>query len=348
MRKTVTIGPYVIGGNNPIVIQSMTNTFTHEVDATVSQIKRLEDAGCEIIRLAVPDERAARALSAIKSRVALPMVADIHFDHTLALMAIAEGIDALRLNPGNIKKREHVEAVVDKAAHARIPIRIGVNAGSIDRSKYPHPTPEALVESALSHVTILEELGFHDIKVSLKAYDIPTTVEAYRLFSKKRDYPLHIGITEAGGVYKGTIRSAVGIGVLLYEGLGDTIRVSLTGDPVEEVKAAKEILSSLNLRTFGIDIISCPTCGRTEIPLEEMLQVIQTELSDITVPLKIAVMGCVVNGPGEAKDADLGIAGGKGEGIIFVKGEIIGKYPEKTLVQEFIAQVRKYAKEYAR
>lgn len=348
MRKTVTIGPYVIGGNNPIVIQSMTNTFTHEVDATVSQIKRLEDAGCEIIRLAVPDERAARALSAIKSRVALPMVADIHFDHTLALIAIEEGIDALRLNPGNIKKRDHVEAVVAKAAHARIPIRIGVNAGSIDRSKYPHPTPEALVESALSHVTILEELGFHDIKVSLKAYDIPTTVEAYRLFSKKRDYPLHIGITEAGGVYKGTIRSAVGIGVLLYEGLGDTIRVSLTGDPVEEVKAAKEILSSLNLRTFGIDIISCPTCGRTEIPLEEMLQVIQTELSDITVPLKIAVMGCVVNGPGEAKDADLGIAGGKGEGIIFVKGEVVGKYPEKTLVQEFIAQVRKYAKEYAR
>lgn len=347
MRKTVTVGKLTIGGGNPVVIQSMTNTFTHDIDATVSQIHRLEDAGCEIIRLAVPDERAARALSSIKSRVALSMIADIHFDHTLALISIEEGIDALRLNPGNIKKREHVEAVVSSAAKAHIPIRIGVNAGSIDRSKYPHPTPEALVESALSHVTILEELNFFDIKVSLKAYDIPTTVEAYRLFAQKREYPLHIGITEAGGVYKGTIRSAVGIGVLLYEGLGDTIRVSLTGDPVEEVKAAKEILSSLNLRTFGVDIISCPTCGRTEIPLEEMLQVIQTELSDITVPLKIAVMGCVVNGPGEAKDADLGIAGGKGEGIIFVKGEIIGKYPEKTLVQEFIAQVRKYAEKYA-
>ncbi len=343
MTRTIRIGNVSIGGGNPVRIQSMTNTYTHDADATVRQIHMLEEEGCEIIRLAVPDERAARALSQIKKQVSIPMVADIHFDHRLALIAIDEGIDALRLNPGNIKKRENVEETVRKAAAANIPIRIGVNAGSIDRMKHPHPTPEALVESAMSHVAILEALDFFDIKVSLKAYDIPTTVNAYRLFSQQRDYPLHIGITEAGDVFKGAIRSAVGIGVLLFEGLGDTVRVSLTGDPVEEVKAAKEILTALNIRSFGVDIISCPTCGRTEIPLEEMVTTIRNALSDIKKPLKIAVMGCVVNGPGEARDADLGIAGGKGEGIIFVKGKVIGKYSQAELVPEFIKQVRLYA-----
>ena len=341
-RKTIYVGGVPIGGGNPIIIQSMTNTFTYDVEKTVEQIKKLEEAGCEIVRVAVPDMESAKAIGKIKKRISIPLIADIHFDHKLALASIDEGVDGLRLNPGNIKKREFVEEVVRKAKERKIPIRIGVNAGSIDRNKYKFATAEAIVDSALSHIKILEDMDFYDIKVSLKSYDIKTTVESYRLFAQKRDYPLHVGITEAGDLFKGTIRSSVGIGILLFEGLGDTIRVSLTGDPVEEVKVAKEILSSLELRRFGIDIVSCPTCGRTEVDLEKLLEEVKEKTKDIKANIRISVMGCIVNGPGEAKDADLGIAGGKGEGIIFEKGEIVGKYREEELVDRFVEKIKEF------
>ena len=333
MRKTVYLGSVPVGGGHRIVVQSMTNTKTEDVEATVSQIARLEKSGCEVVRVAVPHETAARALKAILERVAVPLVADIHFDWRLAVAALESGVQGLRLNPGNMKEPEGIRRVVEEAGKRDVPIRVGVNAGSVDRKKFKHVTPEAMVESALFHIRILEEMGFNKIKVSLKSHDIPLTVESYRLFASVRDYPLHAGITEAGFGSSGLIRSAAGLGILLNEGLADTIRISLTGDPVEEVKAAYALLDALNMRRRGVTLISCPTCGRTEIALESLARRVEEELAGITEPLKVAVMGCAVNGPGEAADADFGIAGGKKEGLLFAHGKIIGKFPEEELVR---------------
>jgi len=337
-KKTqkVWVGNVPIGGGAPISVQSMTKTDTRDVSATTRQIKRLEKAGCEIIRVAVPDMEAASVLSKIKKGIKIPLVADIHFDYRLALKAIEAGVDKLRINPGNIGAEWKVKEIVKSAKERRIPIRIGVNAGSLPRdllAKYKKASPPALVEAALRQVRILEDLDFEDIVISLKAFDVPTTVEAYQLISKKTNYPLHLGITEAGLPLLGSVRSALGIGLLLAEGIGDTIRVSLTGDPVEEVKVGYEILKSLNLREHGPTIISCPTCGRCEIDLISLTKKVERKLKNIHAPLKIAVMGCVVNGPGEARDADVGIAGGKGYGLLFRKGKEVGKVKEKDLIK---------------
>ena len=316
MTRQISIGDVKIGGGAPISVQSMTNTKTTDTNATVAQIKALVDAGCDIVRVAVPDMSAAENIYNIKSQVDVPLVADIHFDYRLALKAIEQGIDALRINPGNIGDEERVKAVVEAAKIRNIPIRIGVNAGSLDKkllAKYGKVTAEALVESALEHIRILEKLNFYDIKISLKAHDVPLTLNAYRLMSETVDYPLHLGITEAGTVNTGIIKSAVGIGALLAEGIGDTFRISLTGDPVNEVKVANEILKALGLKEYGPTLISCPTCGRCNIDLPSIAEKVEQRLSGITKPIKVAVMGCVVNGPGEARDADIGIAGGKGE-----------------------------------
>ncbi|MBM6833143.1 flavodoxin-dependent (E)-4-hydroxy-3-methylbut-2-enyl-diphosphate synthase [Megamonas hypermegale] len=348
-RKTrqIAIGNVKIGGGAPISVQSMTNTKTTDTEATVAQIKALQDAGCDIVRLAVPDMTAAENIANIKVQVNIPLVADIHFDYRLALKAIEQGIDALRINPGNIGDEERVKAVVTAAKAKHIPIRIGVNAGSLDKkllAKYGKVTAEALVESAMEHVRILEKLDFHDIKISLKAHDVPLTIEAYRLMSQTVDYPLHLGITEAGTVNTGIIKSAVGIGALLAEGIGDTFRISLTGDPVNEVKVANEILKALGLKEYGPTLISCPTCGRCNIDLPSIAAKVEKRLDGIKKPVKVAVMGCVVNGPGEARDADIGIAGGKGEGLLFRKGEIIGKVPEDKLVDALFAELDKIIK----
>jgi (E)-4-hydroxy-3-methylbut-2-enyl-diphosphate synthase len=348
--RQLYIGKVAVGGGAAVSVQSMTNTKTSDVSATVAQIRRLTDAGCDIVRLAVPDMAAAEALAAIKTAVGdTPLVADIHFDYRLALAAIERGVDALRLNPGNIGDPEQVAAVVRQAKIRRIPIRIGVNAGSVAKDvleKYGgHATAEALVESALGHVRILEEHDFHDIKISLKAHDVPLTLRAYRLMAERVDYPLHLGITEAGTVTSGIIRSAVGIGALLAEGIGDTVRVSLTGDPVEEVRVASEILKALDLRQYGPTLVSCPTCGRTEIDLVAIAQAVEARLKAVKKPLKVAVMGCVVNGPGEAREADIGIAGGKGQGLIFRKGEIIRKVPEHELIPALFAEIDKLVEE---
>lgn len=345
-RKTrqIAIGNVKIGGGAPISVQSMTNTKTTDTKATVAQIKALQNAGCDIVRLAVPDMAAAENIANIKAQTDVPLVADIHFDYRLALTAIEQGIDALRINPGNIGDEERVKAVVTAAKAKHIPIRIGVNAGSLDKkllAKYGKVTAQALVESAMQHVRILEKLDFHDIKISLKAHDVPLTIEAYRLMSETVDYPLHLGITEAGTVNTGIIKSAVGIGALLAEGIGDTFRISLTGDPVNEVKVANEILKALGLKEYGPTLISCPTCGRCNIDLPSIAAKVEQRLDGITKPLKVAVMGCVVNGPGEARDADIGIAGGKGEGLLFRKGEIIGKVPEDKLVDALFAELDK-------
>ena len=339
MTRQISIGDVKIGGGAPISVQSMTNTKTTDTNATVAQIKALVDAGCDIVRVAVPDMSAAENIYNIKSQVDVPLVADIHFDYRLALKAIEQGIDALRINPGNIGDEERVKAVVEAAKIRNIPIRIGVNAGSLDKkllAKYGKVTAEALVESALEHIRILEKLNFYDIKISLKAHDVPLTLDAYRLMSETVDYPLHLGITEAGTVNTGIIKSAVGIGALLAEGIGDTFRISLTGDPVNEVKVANEILKALGLKEYGPTLISCPTCGRCNIDLPSIAEKVEQRLSGITKPIKVAVMGCVVNGPGEARDADIGIAGGKGEGLVFRKGEVINKVPEDKLVDELI------------
>lgn len=349
-KKTcpIYIGKVGIGGNAPISVQSMTNTKTDDVEATVSQIKRLEEAGCDLVRLAVPDLSAARAFEQIKEHVSIPLIADIHFDYRLAIAAMESGADALRLNPGNIPNPDHVVAVVKEAKKRRIPIRIGVNAGSLDKTlleKYGHPTPEAMVQSALNHIAILENLGFYDIKISLKAHDVLLTLKAYQLMSEAVDYPLHLGITEAGTIKSGVIRSAVGIGALLAQGIGDTIRVSLTGDPVEEVRVANEILKSLGLREYGPTLVSCPTCGRCSINLAAIAQQVEERLAGIKKPIKVAVMGCVVNGPGEAREADIGIAGGKQEGLLFRRGEIIRKIPEDQLVQALFIEIDKLIKE---
>lgn len=340
--RQIHIGKVAIGGGAPISVQSMTNTKTTDTEATVAQIRALQAAGCDIVRLAVPDMEAAKNLGNILRQVTVPLVADIHFDYKLALEAIHQGIHALRLNPGNIGGEERVRAVVEAAKEAGIPIRIGVNAGSLDKKilkKYGGVTPEALVESAMEHVRILEALDFHDMKISLKAHDVPLTIAAYRLMSQTVDYPLHLGITEAGTVNTGIIKSAVGIGALLAEGIGDTFRISLTGDPVVEVRVANEILKSLGLKEYGPTLVACPTCGRTSIDLPAIAAQVEEKLRDIEEPIEVAVMGCVVNGPGEARGADVGIAGGNGEGLIFRKGEIVRKVPEADLVNELFQEI---------
>lgn len=340
--RQIHIGKVAIGGGAPISVQSMTNTKTTDTEATVAQIRALQAAGCDIVRLAVPDMEAAKNLGNILRQVTVPLVADIHFDYKLALEAIHQGIHALRLNPGNIGGEEKVKAVVEAAKEAGIPIRLGVNAGSLDKKilkKYGGVTPEALVESAMEHVRILEALDFHDMKISLKAHDVPLTIAAYRLMSQTVDYPLHLGITEAGTVNTGIIKSAVGIGALLAEGIGDTFRISLTGDPVVEVRVANEILKSLGLKEYGPTLVACPTCGRTSIDLPAIAAQVEEKLRDIEEPIEVAVMGCVVNGPGEARGADVGIAGGNGEGLIFRKGEIVRKVPEADLVNELFQEI---------
>jgi (E)-4-hydroxy-3-methylbut-2-enyl-diphosphate synthase len=323
-----------IGGLHPVVIQSMTNTRTTDIDATLGQIERLAKAGCRIVRVTVPDEASAKAFGEIRRRTEMPLVADIHFHHTLAIAAIEAGADKIRINPGNIGSIDRVRAVIDVAAKARIPVRIGVNSGSLQKKiheKYGSATPEALLESALDYVNMMESLGFHDLVLSIKASDVLTTIDACRLLAQKTDIPQHIGITESGTVRSGTIRSAVGIGTLLAEGIGDTIRVSLAGDPENEIPVAKEILKSLELLA-GPVVIACPTCGRTNIDVEGLAQKVEAMTAGIEKKIKIAVMGCVVNGPGEARDADIGIAGGNGEGLLFVKGTVVAKVPEDKLL----------------
>lgn len=349
-RKTrqLNVGGVLIGGNAPIAVQSMTNTHTDDAEATLAQIRKLAAAGCDIIRCAVPDMAAAEGLKTICKESPIPVIADIHFDYKLALAAIAAGVDGLRLNPGNIGSTEKVRAVVEAAKERNIPIRIGVNAGSLPKDlleKYGHPTAEALVEAAWRHIHILEDMDYRNIKISLKAHDVPLTIAAYRLLASQCDYPLHVGITEAGTVNSGIIKSAVGIGALLAEGIGDTIRVSLTGDPVNEVKVAYDILKALGLREYGPTLISCPTCGRTRINLEKLALEVERRLADITEPITVAVMGCVVNGPGEAREADVGLAGGIGEGLIFRKGVILRKVPENQLVDELFIEIEKILSE---
>ena len=342
--RTVRIGNVVIGGENPIAIQSMCNTDTRDIISTANQINALTKAGCELVRVAVPDMEAARAIGEIKKRISIPLVADIHFDYRLAIESMVQGIDKIRINPGNIGSEDRVKAVADTAKEKGIPIRIGVNSGSLEKDillKFGKVTPEAMVESALRHIKMLEKYNFRDIVVSLKSSSVLFSLEAYKLMSQAADYPLHVGITEAGTVYSGTIKSAVGIGGILSEGIGDTIRVSLTGDPVEEIKAAKEILKSLDLRSFGVNFISCPTCGRTQIDLVKIAEEVEKRCAGIDKNIKVAVMGCAVNGPGEAREADIGIAGGKGEGLIFKKGQIIKKVPEEELISSLMEEIEK-------
>jgi len=345
-RKTrvIKIGDVRIGGEHPIVVQSMTNTDTRNVEATVRQIQQLETVGCEIVRVAVPDEEAAGAIAKIVPQINIPLIADIHFDYRLALKSIAAGAQGLRINPGNIGERKRVQEVVRQCQERGIPIRIGVNAGSLERSlltKYGKASAPAMVESALEHIKILEDMGFTDIKISMKSSSVLMTVNAYQMLSQQVDYPLHVGITEAGTLERGLLKSAVGLGLLLYQGIGDTIRVSLTADPVEEVWAAYEILRNLELRQRGVELISCPTCGRCEIDLINLAQSVEEKVKFIPEPIKIAVMGCVVNGPGEARDADIGVAGGRGVGLLFRNGEIIKKVPQTQLIDELMAEIYK-------
>jgi len=337
-----------VGGGAPVSVQSMTNTDTRDVAATLAQIRSLAEAGCEIVRCAVPDQQAAAALAAIRRDCPLALIADIHFDYRLALAALAAGVDGLRLNPGNIGARWKIEEVVRACAERQVPIRIGVNAGSLEKpllEKYGHPTAAAMVESALGHIRILEELNYREIKVSLKASDVRRTVAAYRLLAAQCDYPLHVGITEAGTTWAGTIKSAVGLGALLYDGIGDTLRVSLTGDPVEEVRVGWEILKSLELRERGPVFISCPTCGRCQIDLIPVAEEVERRLHDLPGKITVAVMGCAVNGPGEAREADIGIAGGQGEGLLFRKGKVVRKVPADQLADVLVEEARKLAEE---
>lgn len=340
--KGVRVGPFIIGSGNPIRIQSMTTTRPSDLEETLNQISKLEKEGCEIIRVAVPTLEDAKALKTIKDRINIPLVADIHFDYKLAIESIRSGVDKLRINPGNIGNEEKIKAVIEEAKKYNVPIRIGVNAGSLEKEileKYGHPTPEAIVESAMKHIRILEALDFYEIIISLKSSDVLETLRAYDLLSKKVDYPLHIGITEAGTKFGGTIKSSVGIGSLLVLGLGDTLRVSLTGDPVEEIRVAKGILKSLNLRNFGINIISCPTCGRCNIDLDKIATEVERKLATMDKKITVAIMGCAVNGPGEAREADLGIAGGRNEAVLFKKGKIIRKIPEDQIIEELIKEI---------
>ena len=345
MRKqtrTVDVGGVKIGGGNPISIQSMTNTDTRNVPATVEQIKKLENAGCEIIRVAVPDSEAADAVAKIKKQINIPLVADIHFDYRLALKCIENGVDKVRINPGNIGSRDKVKMVVDAAKACGVPIRIGVNGGSLERElveKYGGPTPDALIQSAMGHIEILDDLNFFDVVVSIKVSDVTIMLEAYRKFSQISDIPLHIGVTESGTERMGTIKSSIGIGALLSEGIGDTMRVSLTADPVSEIYLAKDILGVLKLRSGGVEFVSCPTCGRTQIDLIGIASEVEKRIMGIEKPIKVAVMGCAVNGPGEARDADVGIAGGKGECLIFKKGISVRKVKEADAVAELMKEI---------
>lgn len=334
--KVIKIGDRVIGGGNPILIQSMTNTKTEDVQATVAQIQALTAAGCDIIRCAVPTMEAAEALTEIKKQITIPLVADIHFDYKLALAAIEHGADKIRINPGNIGSRERVQAVVDAAKERKIPIRVGVNSGSLEKElveKYHGVTAEGIVESALDKVHSIEDMGYDNLVISIKSSDVMMCAKAHELIAKETSYPLHVGITESGTLYSGNIKSAVGLGIILYQGIGDTIRVSLTGDPLEEIRSAKRILKTLGLRKGGIEVVSCPTCGRTQIDLIGLANQVERMVEDIPLnDIKVAVMGCVVNGPGEAKEADIGIAGGKGTGMLIKKGEIVRRIPENELL----------------
>lgn len=335
LTKEVSIGNVKIGGDNPVVIQSMTNTRTENVDATVEQILRLEAAGCEIIRCAVPTMEAAEALREIKKRIHIPLVADIHFDYRLAIASIENGADKIRINPGNIGSPERVKAVVDKAKEYQIPIRVGVNSGSLEKhflEKYGGVTARGIVESALDKVHMIEDMGYDNLVVSIKSSDVLMCIEAHELIAEQCSYPLHVGITESGTVYSGNVKSSVGLGIILYEGIGNTIRVSLTGDPVEEIRTAKLILKTLGLRKGGIEVVSCPTCGRTKIDLIGLAEQVEKMVEDIPLDIKVAVMGCAVNGPGEAKEADIGIAGGVGEGLLIKKGQIVKKVKEEELL----------------
>lgn len=335
MSRQINAGGVPIGGGAPVSIQSMTNTPTHDVEATLSQIRAIAAAGCDIVRVAVPDMRAARAIGALKAGSPVPLVADIHFDYRLALEAAEQGIDKIRINPGNIGEPDRVEAVARACKERHISIRVGVNGGSMEKdllAKYGGPVPEAMVESALGHIKLLEQFGFEDICVSLKASSVPVTMRAYRLMAERYDYPLHIGVTEAGTQEMGELKAAAGIGGLLSLGIGDTLRVSLTADPVEEVYAARKILKAIGLRREGPELISCPTCGRTQIDLIPIAMQVEELLKRVDKPITVAVMGCIVNGPGEARHADVGLAGGKGEGVLFRRGEIVAKLPEAELV----------------
>lgn len=334
--KVIHIGDRVIGGGNPVLIQSMTNTKTEDVQATVAQIQALAAAGCDIIRCAVPTMEAAKALAEIKKQISIPLVADIHFDYRLAIAAMENGADKIRINPGNIGSRDRVQAVVDVAKERRIPIRVGVNSGSLEKElveKYHGVTAEGIVESAMDKVHLIEDMGYDQLVISIKSSDVMMCAKAHELIADRTDYPLHVGITEAGTLYSGNIKSAVGLGIILYQGIGDTIRVSLTGDPLEEVRSAKRILKTLGLRKGGIEVVSCPTCGRTQIDLIGLANQVERMVEDIPLDIKVAVMGCVVNGPGEAKEADIGIAGGVGTGLLIKKGEIVKKLPEGELLE---------------
>ena len=342
MTRQILVGGVPVGGGAPVTIQSMTNTRTDDVAATVNQILRLEEAGCQIIRVAVPDMAAAKAVGAIKARIHIPLVVDIHFDYKLALACVEEGCDAVRINPGNIGGEDRVKAVAEACKARRLPIRIGVNGGSLEKpllAKYGGVTPEALVESAFGHIALLEQYDFHDICVSLKSSSVVTTMAAYKLMSGKSDYPLHLGVTETGTTRMGTIKSAIGIGGLLALGIGDTLRVSLSADPVEEVYAAKDILKALGMAANEPNLVSCPTCGRTRIDLIGLAHQVEDRLKEVHKPITVAVMGCVVNGPGEAAAADVGIAGGQGEGLLFRKGEIVKKVPQEQLVDELFTLI---------
>lgn len=349
--RPVKVGNIQIGGNDQVVVQSMTMTKTHDIKATVEEILRLEEAGCQIVRVACPDERAADAIPHIKKEINVPLVADIHFDYRLALKAIEGGIDKIRINPGNIGKRKKVEEVVRAAKERGIPMRIGVNAGSLERrilEKYGYPTADGMVESALYHIGILEDLDFQDIIVSLKASDVPLAIEAYTKAAEKIPYPLHLGITESGTLFSGTVKSAAGMGAILSKGIGSTMRISLSADPVEEVKVARELLKSFGLAANAATLISCPTCGRIEIDLISIANEVEEYIAKIKAPIKVSVLGCAVNGPGEAKEADIGIAGARGEGLLFRHGEIIRKVPEETMVEELKKEIDKLAEEHYR
>jgi (E)-4-hydroxy-3-methylbut-2-enyl-diphosphate synthase len=346
ITKKVNIGGVTIGGGNPIAIQSMTNTKTQDVEATVAQILQLEKAGCQIIRCTVPDMEAAKALGEIKKRIHIPLVADIHFDYRLAIAAMENGADKIRINPGNIGSSEKLKAVVDVAKSRNIPIRVGVNSGSLEKElveKYNGVTAEGIVESALDKVRMIEAFGYDNLVISIKSSDVMMCVRAHELIAKQTDYPLHVGITESGTIISGNIKSAIGLGLILNQGIGDTIRVSLTGDPVEEIKSAKLILRTLGLRSGGVEVVSCPTCGRTNIDLIGLANRVETMVADIPLNIKVAVMGCVVNGPGEAKEADIGICGGKNEGLIIKHGEVIRKVPEAELLSALEDELRNWS-----
>ncbi len=350
--RRIQVGAIVVGGDAPISIQSMTNTDTADIASTVEQIHRLEQVGCEIIRVAVPDMEAALAIRSIRDQISLPLIADIHFDSRLAVASMENGAQAIRINPGNLGGEEKLKLVVDAARRHKVPIRVGVNSGSIEKdllAAHGYPTPEcpdSLINSALRNVALLEKYDFHDIKISIKSSDTLTTISGYRKLSELTEYPLHIGVTEAGGLIAGTVKSSVALGILLYEGIGDTFRISLTRDPEEEVKVGWELLRALRIRERGPEMISCPTCGRTRINLFSLAEEVELYLQTMTAPLKVAVMGCVVNGPGEAREADIGIAGGKGVGIIFKKGKIFKKVPEAELLTVFLEELQRMEQEY--